>query len=1275
MLNSKTCLILLRLMFLLLLVGSAVPLASASGVISGSVVSSSGSAPIANVTVNAYNSSWDLVASSSTDASGVYAIPNLPAGTYYIRSYNNQGYIDRYYSTSPSTLNIGRGSASSIALGEGEYRDMINLSLLSGSGSISGRVVRDSDQEGISNITVVAYYSSDSTSYYVAWVKTDASGYYSIPGLTPSTLLGNSGNYYVRTTNKLGYINRFTDNTEHHVDSTPFAIVGGVVVSNKNFTLTFGGSISGRVTRESDGTGIAGAQIQAYKQISFTNELNTTTDADGNYTINCLPAGYYWVSVTTTQGYITGFYPDSTLYNPMAVPVSLGTETPGIDFSLAMGGSISGRVTRDADGTGISGLTVYAYDTDWYWRGSGSTNASGDYSIKGLRSGSYYIAPQAPISTSSPPDYIVEYYKDSALRQTATAVAVSQPSDTGNINLSLAPHPVESKGSVSGHLARASNGSPVASAFIMIYTTTGQTVAYIISDSSGNYTVSLFPGSYYVRVNGTSSYAGEYYSQAAAQKAATVVSVLPGGNTPNIDFALSSPGTISGTIWGWDWIYGVTVYVYDTNWNQVATGSTNGFGNYSISALLPGSYYIAARTPGYVDQYFSEYYYGATEKSEASMVYIAAGTNTPVDFYLWEGGAIQGTVTRSSDGLGIEGIQVNIYDSDWDFVASTHTDSSGAYKVEGFYPGSYYLRTVNSTGYIDEYFHNAATAGNAAAVHVYGDPLLTEWNYNFSLVQPAPIPQAERDALLALFSSTNGSLWARNSGWEGGPGTECSWHGIECMPDENAEMFHVKTIDLSGNNLSGFIPAELGNLTKLRYLYLYSNQLAGPIPPELGNLTDLLDLDLFSNQLTGPIPPELGNLTSLRYLYLFSNQLTGPIPPALGNLTDLFSLDLSENLLTGLIPPELGNPTNLRYLYLDSNQLTGPIPPEMGNLTNLIHLILYSNQLTGSIPPALGNLTDLEILFLNNNRLTGEVPFEITYLPLMDSGGLTLQYNCRLRASNPTVEGFINAKVGSDWANTQNACALIYCDIDGNGNPDIIWRNAATGDNYVWYLDGVMVLGGGSLPTVADQSWQLVGVEDFNGDEKPDILWRNVSTGDNYVWYLDGVMVQGGGSLPTVADQNWRIVGTGDFNNDGKPDVLWRSTATGANYVWYLDGVMVQGGGSLPEVADQNWKLVGVADFNNDGKPDVLWRSAATGENYVWYLDGVTVQGGGSLPEVADQNWKLVGVADFNNDGKPDVLWRSAATGDNYIWYLDGVTVQGGGSLPTVADQSWTIVP
>ena len=125
-------------------------------------------------------------------------------------------------------------------------------------------------------------------------------------------------------------------------------------------------------------------------------------------------------------------------------------------------------------------------------------------------------------------------------------------------------------------------------------------------------------------------------------------------------------------------------------------------------------------------------------------------------------------------------------------------------------------------------------------------------------------------------------------------------------------------------------------------LSLRDNNLSGPIPAELGNLTSLENLDLGSslvetanNNLSGPIPAELGNLTSLERLELNDNNLSGPIPAELGNLTSLEHLDLSDNNLSGPIPAELGNLTSLEILWLDDNNLSGSIPVELGNLTNL----------------------------------------------------------------------------------------------------------------------------------------------------------------------------------------------------------------------------------------------------------------------------------------------------------------------------------------------------
>ena len=96
------------------------------------------------------------------------------------------------------------------------------------------------------------------------------------------------------------------------------------------------------------------------------------------------------------------------------------------------------------------------------------------------------------------------------------------------------------------------------------------------------------------------------------------------------------------------------------------------------------------------------------------------------------------------------------------------------------------------------------------------------------------------------------------------------------------------TLELYNLNTTGAIPAEIGQLTKLRHLDLGKNQFSGSIPPEIGNLTELSFLSLKDNQLTGEIPEVIGTLQKLNYLYLSGNQFTGEIPSAFGNLDKLY---------------------------------------------------------------------------------------------------------------------------------------------------------------------------------------------------------------------------------------------------------------------------------------------------------------------------------------------------------------------------------------------------
>ena len=153
-------------------------------------------------------------------------------------------------------------------------------------------------------------------------------------------------------------------------------------------------------------------------------------------------------------------------------------------------------------------------------------------------------------------------------------------------------------------------------------------------------------------------------------------------------------------------------------------------------------------------------------------------------------------------------------------------------------------------------------------------------------------------ALSALYTSTGGSSWRENRNWD-----------ITTVPTPS-ELARWSGVIVSHGILSG--------------LRLHRNNLTGTLPAELGNLQGLEDLRLPSNKLSGEIPPELGNLSQLRWLDLGANSLSGEIPNELGNLSQLIWLDLHDNVFTGRLPRSLMQLTNLKELLYSGQDLCAP---------------------------------------------------------------------------------------------------------------------------------------------------------------------------------------------------------------------------------------------------------------------------------------------------------------------------------------------------------------
>ena len=297
-------------------------------------------------------------------------------------------------------------------------------------------------------------------------------------------------------------------------------------------------------------------------------------------------------------------------------------------------------------------------------------------------------------------------------------------------------------------------------------------------------------------------------------------------------------------------------------------------------------------------------------------------------------------------------------------------------------------------------FHYAGTELCAPAESGFQAWLNAIASHDGTGVECAPL--SDRDILVALYDASGGPNWTNVANWL----TEAplgDWDGVGVVDGR------VTWLGLRGNNLTGALPPELGNLANLTSLDLANNKLSGAIPTELGSLANLRSLVLWRNALRGPIPPALSGLANLTDLNLSRNALTGPIPAALGDLANLTSLDLANNKLSGTIPAELGNLASLRSLVLWRNALRGPIPPALSGLANLTDLNLSGNALTGPIPPALGDLPKMTRLTIDGNALSGPIPGELGRLATLEE--LRLEFNGLVGPLPPELGGLTNLTV------------------------------------------------------------------------------------------------------------------------------------------------------------------------------------------------------------------------------------------------------------------------
>jgi hypothetical protein len=521
---------------------------SRGGRISGVVTEDGTGTPLEGVFVDLFTPTEEFISNPSTASNGSYLSPALPAGTYFARTWNDQGYIHELYDDIPCNGCFIPGG-SPIVVTAGSTTTDIDFDLGKGA-QISGTVSEDGSSDPIEGIHVEIFSSSGQL---LAWAPTNTSGNYIIPESF------GTGLYYLKTWNDLGYINELHDGMPCAfcvaTDGTPLVISSAETAYEVDFSLSKGGLISGTVTDDSTDADLENIGVHVH-DLAGNWIQSTHTGANGTYTMKVgLPTGNYFARTSNGRGYVNEVHSNVPCIgacefdtaSPIAVTV--GSTTSGIDFALIKGAKVSGTVTEAGSGLPIDDSEVVIVTATARVVAGARVRPDGTYTTWGaVPSGSYYA------TTRNFAGYIDELYNEEPcsgggefcdLTQ-GTPLLVAAGTDVTDIDFTL-----NLGGWFEGSVfdeawARALGGTEV-----LIYDSSGDPVSKVtwrrpLLDDGKFKTCGLPPGTYYAHTDTSvlaQDYADVLFDDIACAETCdptlgTPISVVNQVGTPGVDFKL-----------------------------------------------------------------------------------------------------------------------------------------------------------------------------------------------------------------------------------------------------------------------------------------------------------------------------------------------------------------------------------------------------------------------------------------------------------------------------------------------------------------------------------------------------------------------------------------------------------------------------------------------------------------------------------------------------------------------------------------------------------------
>jgi hypothetical protein len=306
----------------------------------------------------------------------------------------------------------------------------------------------------------------------------------------------------------------------------------GHTTTGINSALVRGGSIAGTVT--SSGRPVGNACVFAQNVNQFLDFGTANTGKTGKYIVPGLNPGEYELSffpcgqgaATLAEGLLTRL-----------VKVTGTARTSGVNFSLSVGGRITGTVEGGSPVVAQPGVCVEAFQTNGFGTGFALTDQGGSFTMRNLPAGKYLVFIGDPGCALQPDNLAPQWYLNASTPATATLVTVTQGATT-----KLASVTLSTNGGISGTVTGSGNA---AIAGICVTATSPSAVAPVlaVTRAAGTYSVlGLTPGTYTVEFSsgcGASGYRTQWWDGKGAQRNATPISVTADTTTAGISATMT----------------------------------------------------------------------------------------------------------------------------------------------------------------------------------------------------------------------------------------------------------------------------------------------------------------------------------------------------------------------------------------------------------------------------------------------------------------------------------------------------------------------------------------------------------------------------------------------------------------------------------------------------------------------------------------------------------------------------------------------------------------